>query len=170
MARIDDNVDSTDPGGSTNPGYSTNRGDSTNNTTVESDEDPAGSYLRLVLIELPVLIYLIIKHKLVDRAACRHLLKLDDDHLNDIGVTREEVIWASKQKNATSVLQALVSARRKPHQSVTMPVETEPLALDAGTKTSQEINPFLLDLNDSNNHRSTSTNRPPKVTKDVSEE
>ena len=152
MARIDEDVDST------------------NSSTVESHEDSGSNYLRSVLIELPSRIYQVVKQKLVDRAVCRHLLSLEDDHLRDIGVTRDEVTRASKEKNSTLVLQVLVSARRNAQETEALPVETELSGLDAGAKTSSVVNPYLLDLNDSGNHSSTSKSGQPLIAKDVSED
>ncbi len=48
-------------------------------------------------LNLPIRIYRAKKQQLIDRAAFRHLLKLDESYLKDIGVSRENVIWASRQ-------------------------------------------------------------------------
>lgn len=83
--------------------------------TVQWRDYAVVNFLRSVLKDLPIKIYRFTKATLVDREACRQLLRLDDDHLKDMGVSRNDVIWASHQKNATRSLQALAEARRKTH-------------------------------------------------------
>ena len=48
-------------------------------------------------VNFPVRLYRAKKQQLIDRAAFRELLKLDDSLLKDIGISREDVIRASRQ-------------------------------------------------------------------------
>lgn len=50
-----------------------------------------------------------------NRAAFRQMLKLEDNILQDIGVTRDDIVWASNlpiSKNAALELNSVATARR----------------------------------------------------------
>ena len=59
-----------------------------------------------------------------DRAAFRHMLTLDDDILDDIGVTRANVEWASQlplHLSASRELEQLARDERVPHSTRARP-------------------------------------------------
>ncbi len=66
---------------------------------------------------LPVRAYRAKKQQIIDRAAFRRLLKLDDDGLKDIGVSREDVIWASRQPVSVSASLELQKIARDRHKT-----------------------------------------------------
>lgn len=52
----------------------------------------------------------------INRAAFQHLISLDDDMLKDIGVTRDDVNWASRlptDQNASLELQRVAAMRNR---------------------------------------------------------
>ena len=56
------------------------------------------------------------KARRIDRDAFRHLLKLDDSLLQDIGVTRADVEWAARlplSQDASDALQLLSRGHKK---------------------------------------------------------
>ena len=55
------------------------------------------------------------KQRRIDRLAFKHMLTLDEEMLKDIGVTRDDVIWASKLPLEINASRTLEEARRSGH-------------------------------------------------------
>ncbi len=92
-------------------------------TNAASDSDTKTVDLKTLLVGVRQLsthlwsAYKSRRQRKIDRDAFRNLLTLDDELLDDIGVTRDSVRWAAQLPLNVNAAQALKETRRKQIQS-----------------------------------------------------